>query len=319
MLFAAPQLEKALNSVWNGDKKNFVIYPSPQGVLLNQELIESLALQENLIIICGHYEGIDERFIKKYVDLEFSVGDCVLTGGEIPAMTVIDSVSRLIPGVIGRSRSVIEDSFYRGMLDNPNYTRPAEWNNLKVPEVLLSGNAGEISKWRRAEAVKRTLTRRPDLISRASISEYVSGKIYLCLIARDAVLNDDINKICVAYGISRPYIIAEDHKLRDKLKNSGVDAKIIGNIFKLLENKNNALIIKVYPEIIKNSLHCLEVKRRCLEHSGDIIFLFADNSEDLNNINIDLKNLSAYIFESEISINLSNLIAVSLDRFLGRR
>ena len=129
----------------------------------------------------------------------------------------------------------------------------------------------------------------------------------------------DINKICIAYGISRPYIIAEDHKLRDKLKNSGVDAKIIGNIFKLLENKNNALIIKVYPEIIKNSLHCLEVKRRCLEHSGDIIFLFADNSEDLNNINIDLKNLSAYIFESEISINLSNLIAVSLDRFLGRR
>ena len=119
MLFAAPQLKNALDFAVrkSGAGKSFVLYPSPQGQLLNQELIESLFNQEHLVIICGHYEGIDERFIEHYVDLEFSIGDCVLTGGEIPAMTLVDALSRLVPGVVGKSNAVIEDSFYKGMLE----------------------------------------------------------------------------------------------------------------------------------------------------------------------------------------------------------
>ena len=174
MLFAAPQLKAALDFVSKDSAKPFVVYPSPQGVSVTQELIESLAHQEHVIIICGHYEGIDERFTQKYVDLEVSIGDCVLTGGEIPAMMLIDAMSRLVPGVVGKSKAVIEDSFYRGLLDNPNYTRPAEWEGEHVPEVLLSGNAGEISRWRRKSAATRTISRRPDLLSRAAIREYLT-------------------------------------------------------------------------------------------------------------------------------------------------
>ena len=322
MLLAAPQLKDALNSVLKPGGGNFVAYPSPQGILLNQEAVESLALQENLIIICGRYEGIDDRFISKYVDLEFSIGDCVLTGGEIPAMALIDAVSRLIPGVVGKNKAVVEDSFYRGMLDNPNYTRPEIWENMNVPEILLTGNQGDILKWRRSEAVKRTLLRRPDLISRASVGDYLTGGIYLSVLKN--FLSDDydfkeLENLCSVFGISRPFLIAGDKGLRYELKKTGTNAKIVGSIKKIIDKAGaDTLIIKIYASKNVNSLQSLEAKRKCLEHSingGAILFLFADDENELDKI----PGTSAYLFESPQDLSLNNMISIALDRFLGRR
>ncbi len=326
MLLAAPQLKEALDSVLKpgGEHENFVAYPSPQGVLLNQEVIESLALQENLIIICGRYEGIDERFIEKYVNLEFSIGDCVLTGGEIPAMALVDALSRLIPGVIGKNKAVVEDSFYRGMLDNPNYTRPLSWEDMKVPEVLLSGNQNEILKWRRSEAVKRTLLRRPDLISRASISDYLTGGIYLGVIKN----NDDLQNfnspvlenLCNAFNLGRPFLIAHNHETREALKNSGTGAKILASVEKVLSKINSrTLIVKISASKRKGALQSLEAKRKILQHEGAILFLFAGDRESEDELN-QISGLTAYLFDSVfINFGLDNLVAVTFDRFLGRR
>ena len=318
MLFAAPQLKEALEfaqSKFNSSKP-FVIFPSPQGVLISQEIIESLAAQEHVIIFCGHYEGIDERFIEKYVDLEISIGDCVLTGGEIPAMLIVDSMSRLVPGVVGKNKAVIEDSFYRGMLDNPNFTRPFSWEGLEAPEILLSGNEKEISKWRRREAVRRTLTRRPDLISRASIREYLSDGVGIAVIVDDENFNlSGISELCKAYDLGRVFVVARSHELREKIKNSYPEAKLIGNIEKLSENYS--LIVKVFSEVQKNSLHSLEVKRRCLEHEGKILFVFSENESRLEEFNI--QGLSSYIYSENIKVPLNVFIGITLDRFLGKR
>ena len=140
-----------------------VIYTSPQGVTLNQNLSNDLSAEEEITIIAGHYEGIDERVIEEKVDLEISIGDFVLTGGELPAMVIADSIARLLPGVIKKD-SYEQDSFYNGLLDHPHYTRPAEIDGLKVPEILLSGHHKNIELWRKKESLKRTYLRRPDLL-----------------------------------------------------------------------------------------------------------------------------------------------------------
>jgi len=142
-----------------------VIYMTPQGIQFTQRQAENLAQSENLILLCGHYEGIDQRVRDGWVDLEISIGDYVLTGGELPAMVVIDAVARLIPGVLGDERSASEDSFAHGLLEYPHYTRPAEFRGRKVPEVLLSGNHELIRKWRLKQALLRTMQRRPDLLA----------------------------------------------------------------------------------------------------------------------------------------------------------
>ena len=307
MLFAAPQLKAALDSV----KRGFVVFPSPQGTLISQEIIESLAHQEHVIIICGHYEGIDERFIEKYVDLEISIGDCVLTGGEIPAMLMIDSMSRLVPGVVGKSKAVIEDSFYRGMLDNPNYTRPATWEGFEVPEVLLSGNDKEISRWRRREAITRTLTRRPDLISRASVRDYISEGVSLSVIVDNEDVNlSGVSDLCKAYDLGRLFIIARTRELREIMKKNYPEAKILGRI-----ESDNALVIKLFAEARENSLHSLEIKRRCLEHAGKILLVLAQNEESL----AKLDGISGYIYERDIKVPLNVRIGITLDRLLGKR
>jgi tRNA (guanine37-N1)-methyltransferase len=151
MVLMAEPLQKALKSL-KGEGAPFVVYPSPQGTRLHQELVEDLSRKEHIVIFCGHYEGVDERFVEKNVDLEISIGDFVLTGGEMPAMAIVDAVSRLIPGVVGKSEAVREDSFFGGMLDTPHYTRPSEWEGQKVPEILLSGDEKAIKKWRRRQA-----------------------------------------------------------------------------------------------------------------------------------------------------------------------
>lgn len=158
----------AYKSIENENAK--VIYMSPQGKVLNQSKVKELAQEDNLIILCGHYEGIDQRVIDEIVDEEISIGDYVLTGGEIPAMVLIDSVSRYIEGVIKKD-STCEESFSEGLLEYPQYTRPEIFRDKKVPEVLLSGNHQNIRKWRREQSIKNTYTKRPEILNNLELSE----------------------------------------------------------------------------------------------------------------------------------------------------
>ena len=151
----------AYNSVKTDNAK--VIYMSPQGKTLNQIKVEQLAKEDHLIILCGHYEGIDQRVLDKIVDEEISIGDYVLTGGEIPAMVLIDSVSRYVEGVL-KADSIKEESFLDGLLEYPQYTRPEIFEGEKVPEILLSGNHQEIDKWRKEKSLEITKKKRPDLL-----------------------------------------------------------------------------------------------------------------------------------------------------------
>lgn len=153
----------AYKSVYEENAK--VIYLSPQGKTLNQKKVEELSKEKHLILLCGHYEGIDQRVIDKIVDEEISIGDYVLTGGEIPAMVLIDTVSRYIDGVLNQE-SIKEESFSEGLLEYPQYTRPEVFEGEKVPEILLSGHHENIEKWRKEQALKITKQKRPDLLKR---------------------------------------------------------------------------------------------------------------------------------------------------------
>jgi tRNA (guanine37-N1)-methyltransferase len=144
-------------------EKTRVILMSPSGRLFDQSAAQELARQENLLLICGAYEGVDERVSQELADDELSIGDYVLTNGSLAAMVLIDAVTRLLPGALGDDQSSLDESFSQGLLEYPHYTRPAEFRTLKVPPVLLSGNHAEIEKWRREQAVLRTQARRPDL------------------------------------------------------------------------------------------------------------------------------------------------------------
>ena len=148
-----------------GDEKVPVIYMSPQGKQLTQDIAQKLALNDRIVLLCGHYEGVDERVLEEIVTDEISIGDYVLTGGELPAMVVMDAVSRLIPGVLADD-STKEESFSDGMLEYPQYTRPIEFMGKKVPDVLVSGHHANIAKWRKEESYKRTLRKRPDLLNK---------------------------------------------------------------------------------------------------------------------------------------------------------
>ena len=148
-----------------------VVLTTPQGMPLNHSLASRLAREDGLIIICGRYEGVDERVRELFVDYEISLGDFVLTGGEIAAMALVDAVTRLIPGALGSAESAAEDSFSEGLLEYSHYTRPPEFRGRAVPEVLLSGNHREIVRWRRRQALRKTLAIRPELLSEAELSE----------------------------------------------------------------------------------------------------------------------------------------------------
>lgn len=147
-----------------------VLYMSPQGRPFNQRVAEELAQEENLIFLCGHYEGVDERVIEEIVTDEISLGDFVLTGGELAAITMIDAISRLMPGVLGKEASFEDESFSQGLLEYPQYTRPPIFMEREVPQVLLSGHHGNVEKWRREQALLRTAQKRPDLLNSAELS-----------------------------------------------------------------------------------------------------------------------------------------------------
>ncbi len=168
MVMKADVVYDAYKSIQSEDAK--VIYLSPQGKVLNQKKVEELSKEKHLILLCGHYEGIDQRVLDKIVDEEISIGDYVLTGGELPAMVLIDSVSRYIDGVLNKE-SISEESFSQGILEYPQYTRPEIFEDERVPEILISGHHENINKWRRCEALKNTYFKRPELLESVELSD----------------------------------------------------------------------------------------------------------------------------------------------------
>ncbi len=170
MLMKPEPLFEAVKSIDFADDAK-VILLSPQGKLLTQDMAKRLSLTDHMILICGRYKGVDERVRQNAITDEVSIGDYVLSGGEIPALVVIDAVSRLIPGALGNYESAQDDSFSEGILDCPHYTRPAEYQGMRVPEVLLSGDHKRIREWQRQQALMRTSQRRPDLLKDALLSE----------------------------------------------------------------------------------------------------------------------------------------------------
>ena len=171
MVMQAPLLDAAVDEAKGVTGDTLVVALTPQGRRFDDSVARELAQLPSLILVAGRYEGMDERFIQSSVDFELSVGDFVVSGGELPAMLVMDAVIRLLPGVLGHSDSSVEDSFADGLLDCPHYTRPEEYRGERVPSVLLSGDHGAIARWRRAQALKRTLDRRPDMLSSAQLDE----------------------------------------------------------------------------------------------------------------------------------------------------
>lgn len=314
-------LEDALNSVATKPMKT--LFPTPAGAVLTQDLVESLAKEDHLAILCGHYEGLDERFVQKYVDLEYSIGDFVLTGGEIPAMTLIDALSRLIPGVVGKESSVTDDSFYNGMLDTPHFTRPAVWQDMKVPAVLTSGNDALIEKWRRRTAASRTLARRPDLLSRANVMEYLEDEVYLglCLSSSDAGLTADLPRLletAKAYGISRvaasPEDFADFDALRQKL-GAFSEIKVVPTVRRMsawAERKKHGPPLTVAAEF-PGGIPWMEAKRQMVEHDGPVLILFGTPAAG---------GKVTYMRPQETTggaLPRTALVSVILDRFFGSR
>ncbi len=166
-LFRAVEDVKAKTQIENSK----VILMCPTGKVFTQEKAKELANFDQLIFICGHYEGFDNRVVQNLADEVISIGDYVLTGGELPAMVVIDAVSRMLPGVLGSGESAPTDSFYNGLLEYPQYTKPREYRGLSVPDVLLSGDHAKIAKWRRQESLRVTYTNRPDLLEKVELSK----------------------------------------------------------------------------------------------------------------------------------------------------
>lgn len=172
MLMKVQPLRDAIGAAkaWAGARAP-VIYLSPQGRVLNQAGVQGLAAYPNMVLVAGRYEGIDERLLKTVIDQEWSIGDYVLSGGELPAMVVIDAITRLLPGALGHAQSAEQDSFTEGLLDCPHYTRPEVFDGREVPEVLLSGDHERIRRWRLKEALGRTWLRRPDLLQAINLTE----------------------------------------------------------------------------------------------------------------------------------------------------
>lgn len=172
MVMSAEPIDLCFKSLYgDNEEKPHLIYMSPKGKTFNQQKAIELSKKEHIVFLCGHYEGIDERVIEKIVDEEISIGDYVLTGGELPALVCADAVCRMLPGVLSDDLCFTEESHFSFLLEYPQYTRPAVWQEREVPAVLLSGNHAEIAKWRRKKAIEITAQRRPDMLKNAVLSE----------------------------------------------------------------------------------------------------------------------------------------------------
>ncbi len=172
MVMSAQPIYDCYQSLYKSDeKKPHLVYLSPKGKVFNQQKAIELSKLDRLVLLCGHYEGVDQRVLDEIVDEEISIGDFVLTGGELPALTVADAVCRMLPGVLSDDLCFQDESHFDGLLEYPQYTRPAIWKEKEVPEVLLSGNHKKIDEWRRCKAIQLTLNKRPDMLSKSDISE----------------------------------------------------------------------------------------------------------------------------------------------------
>ena len=170
MVMKVEPVDRALSAVKQDELDPLVVLMTPQGETFNQKIASQLAEHKQLILICGRYEGFDERIREHLACREISIGDYILTGGELSALVVVDAVARLVPGVLGNDESIETESFSRGLLEYPQYTRPAEYKGWSVPDVLVSGNHAQIEAWRRIEALKKTWRRRPDLLEKADLT-----------------------------------------------------------------------------------------------------------------------------------------------------
>ena len=171
MVMKVAPIDRALAAIADEQNRGLIVLLTPQGEPFTQEIAMELSSCPRIILICGHYEGVDERVRNSLVDREISIGDYILTGGELSAMVVVDAVSRLIPGILGNNESAFTDSFADGLLEYPHYTRPANYRGMQVPEVLLSGNHSHIQMWRRKESLRKTYLRRSDLLDKIQMSE----------------------------------------------------------------------------------------------------------------------------------------------------
>jgi tRNA (guanine37-N1)-methyltransferase len=300
-------------------------------VVLGQELVESLATRDHLVLVCGHYEGVDERFVEKHVDIEVSLGDFVLTGGELPSMILVDAVARLVPGVVGRLAAVEDDSFFRGMLDHPHFTRPAEWRGVPVPKALVSGDAAAIGKWRRDEAVSRTIGRRPDLLGCANIRPYLCKRPYMLFPGEAAGLPGvmaQLAGLARLYGLERLLVVEADETRRQDLTLTSSEVSGGGKpVFKFFKTNRQALqwVLKregevplpvgVETQASARSLHWVEAKRRILETGKPIILGF---SRHMPETEISLAPLRGGL-ESEERIDPVLILSVFVDRFFGCR
>lgn len=171
MVMKVEPIVAAIEDIRRSYHKGRTLYLSPQGRPLDQKIVKELSQYDELLLLCGRYEGVDERVLEGWIDEEISLGDFILSGGEIAALAVVESVTRLIPGVIGKEGSLREETFASGLVEYPHYTRPREFRGKKVPKILLNGNHREIERWRRREALRRTWHKRPDLLKMAQLDE----------------------------------------------------------------------------------------------------------------------------------------------------
>ncbi|MDY3867775.1 MAG: tRNA (guanosine(37)-N1)-methyltransferase TrmD [Pyramidobacter sp.] len=312
-------LQRALDAVAKPGAK--VLFPTPQGAVLTQDLVEALSKEEHIVIICGHYEGLDERFIEKRVHQEFSIGDYVLTGGELPAMVLIDALSRLVPGVVGNSHSVQDDSFYNGMLDTPHYTRPAVWEGQPVPAVLTSGDDRKIEHWRRRAAALRTLSRRPDLLSRANVMDYLEDEMYVgVVLPDDGSVSDDLrvlSRVSAAYGAARLIAAPSSPDGYEQLcaRAQAENVKCVPTLSRMTEwasRKKHGRLLIVAAEA-PDGIPWMEAKRRIVEAQGPVLILFGGCPSRGDVIRMRPQQSGGG------ELPRTALITAALDRFFGSR
>lgn len=323
MTLSAPVLDAGLSAVSRSGEVPYVIYPSPQGVPLTQDLVESLPRDRHVVFVCGHFEGLDERFVQSRVDLEISLGDFVLSGGEIPVMAAIDAMARLVEGAVGKELSVREDSFFDGMLDTCHYTRPASWNGQNVPEVLLSGRDRDIDLWRRRTAVRRTLARRPDLLSRAGLMGYLSDQVHLGLAVDpfDPALAETACQclaVADAYGLDR-VLMSPTRGSLDDLRAALEGAKSVkalpspdGMVRWIARKGRGAPAVLLAQQ--ENGLPWLEAKRRIAQAEGPVLVLLGAERFD-SAASVPLKRIEA----TDRALPPVALVSAVLDRFFGSR
>jgi len=346
MVLKAEPLARAVDSIKSPGAK--VICLSPQGRLLDQAMVESLATERHIILVCGHYEGIDERFVQLYADMELSVGDYVLTGGELPALIVVDAVSRRVEGVVGKSTAVEDDSFAKGLLDHPHYTRPSVWRGMEVPEVLLSGDHGAVASWRRRESVARTLSRRPDIIRGTFLAPYLEKGMYLVLGNASEVLfergdfSEEVsakflkNIICLSKnaGCRKVILLIERSAERDKAKrllsklgdyapelhDCSDKIKIVPNVVKALgwikeKEKEDPYVVALSRKSKTNDIHWDELKIRILGLSRPVVFCYRCPSKE-SFADVTLKDPLGFVDEGDMFAEVSS-IAVAFERTIG--